>query len=1469
MTRDSSFQKSLNSSSIGSNSSSPRNDVATVWRRSEESKPMHSSLPDSQKDTALHKNVTFDSTVKDSLAKNKNLHTSDDEISEEELLRKGIHLARRLSTDGPRREFNWDEEDDDTPWSEMPKSPLFPIGTTSSSSTAIPATSTVAPNLYGNEPTSSSSFSQSNKPLANPLTSPSTLSPAKKPIGAHKSVDSFSSSPPQTWKIPSQFHHVVPIPKQIQELNDKKQQQQHHTHRHSYSNPHNSLDSNRSSMMDWNHRGGSHNDFVSDHVENRYRYNDYDKRYRPEQSTTLNSELFNENSGQFEAYHHRNRGGRVGPSGAILSRGMHTIEGVSAIGTLETHEPTNTVFSTQNTSAHSSQQMSQQSRTNLDYQSYRRDSHGSPSSKYAAPDYSIESSQHPKSLLEVQEELMRISRENALKRKEEEARAEKERLEAIRKKNEERLAKLEAKKIQEPQENTNTHKQEMTQLQTATTETRVGQEHQYDKRGDDGKHGIPAGSNGPHSVYHSNKPGRDSNVSADDNTAIQTVNSLIGNENSGQHQSKPKLWTNSSSVANSGINTHTRSSQSYSNLSGANPPLTGSSTAPIQGHGHHNSTSSTNRSVSTQLPAGRGQHGCNNNSQGDIWGSSHGQIPPASDGEFWRPFSTGLQNIQGNVYPPDTGISQSPSVDHHPDFPQQVLPTSTSAAPTHRMLPSWGNINSPSSSTSNNSANTTNTTPNTSSSGKNMYDQSVYIKQTETQGSWANSHTQSQRSVSMPSSPMSSIHSSSHQRQAHHSVSENGSSAKLIGVRSSIHDPPSMSRGISRFFPMVGNEDKENSQQRSSVEPMTTITSSANIHINASASNSSTATTSPIRHSSSLSLPGLNNPISKSGYGHQQHTSQLPNVAAHLNGPAQISNITPPRSAHSNSIITSMPNSHSMIMSNDDGSYMSSFVFPSQAIPPNYVGNMAFSSSAMGPNSIAYSPNITDGSLFGDIAQSPISPRISLPPSRPHKPNESMYPLGPTHHRNLSHGPVSQAPKMHGQQFKSLAPSINSIQALQTTIAEKLGSKKTTTHVLQNETANNKNIAANMPKDLPIPVSPIVLSENIPPFSMTEQNKDHSMDKIFALQAQGDGMQTFDLPNNYHFQAANQYKLKDVAELRLVDSLGKNHSFADTVALSLEAGKRKQAATSAKRSPATVLATVPISSTNPVLCDESGNSKLQDKNLETQESSFKTLINFSDELVTQSAISEFDSLFSELTEIKNTKIPISVPSFKSSKQDTDIQNDTQSSASHDISKDWENELATPPDEALCTLFFWSPGQATAYNREFKPRTTSRVALLIPGNTQKILTLYRISNLESLTSAPGNGMSLREMEEKSRAASVSNKACAAGESSCGSAATNAPASTGKGEKPEKKGSRHLKSGSTNSIDELGKNVVPAPEVDDTKNKLGRGKSVSSSKPGPAALQSCHRRIPSTNSKGHGKPRKGSSAASTRAVSTASV
>lgn len=146
---------------------------STVWKKSEPDKQTNASQPGTPTGAAaaVAKTVTFEVAEKESAV-------TDEEPTEEELLKQGIHLARRLSSDVHHRDFNWDEDDDDTAWPSSMNANFLPMLNNSK---------------------------EAEKTNEEPEPEPAVTKPA---------------SP--AWKV-TQPHNVAPIGKQLKELSEQKQ----------------------------------------------------------------------------------------------------------------------------------------------------------------------------------------------------------------------------------------------------------------------------------------------------------------------------------------------------------------------------------------------------------------------------------------------------------------------------------------------------------------------------------------------------------------------------------------------------------------------------------------------------------------------------------------------------------------------------------------------------------------------------------------------------------------------------------------------------------------------------------------------------------------------------------------------------------------------------------------------------------------------------------------------------------------------------------------------------------------------------------------------------------------------------------------------------------------------------------------------------------------------------------------------
>jgi hypothetical protein len=275
-----------------SNCSTPvGHEVDTVWRRHDDKKPAEPP--------AHAKTVKFDDKPKIvRTTSSNNAAVSDaeeeEEPTEEELLRRGIHLTRRLSSEVQHREFNWDEDDDDdlalpTSWS-MNMLPLSanrsPAPSNTSTVNSPPAADQVSPNR-----------SATNEAAATEPKEPKKI-----------------NSPP--WKI-TQPASVTPIDKQLKELSEQRalqerqqqqQQQQQRKQNHNLFNNHNQDHHDYNGLI-----SRPNNEFWRPHeaLVDRYRYTDAEKRYRPD-IPQPKPDLFNETSGQVETMTRRGRLGGFG-----------------------------------------------------------------------------------------------------------------------------------------------------------------------------------------------------------------------------------------------------------------------------------------------------------------------------------------------------------------------------------------------------------------------------------------------------------------------------------------------------------------------------------------------------------------------------------------------------------------------------------------------------------------------------------------------------------------------------------------------------------------------------------------------------------------------------------------------------------------------------------------------------------------------------------------------------------------------------------------------------------------------------------------------------------------------------------------------------------------------------------------------------------------------------------------------------
>ncbi|KAF5092774.1 hypothetical protein D0Z00_004416 [Geotrichum galactomycetum] len=444
-----------------SNGSTPvGHEVDTVWRRNDDKKPAEPP--------AHAKTVKFDDQPKIVRTTSSiNAAVSDaeeeEEPTEEELLRRGIHLTRRLSSEVQHREFNWDEDDDDdlalpTSWSMN----MLPLSANRSPASSNTPTVNSAPTTNQLSPTRSET---------NDAAAPEPKEPKK------------INSPP--WKI-TQPASVTPIDKQFKELSEQRalqerqQQQQQRKHNHNLFTNHNQDHHDYNGFI-----SRPNNEFWRPHeaLVDRYRYTDAEKRYRPD-IPQPKPDLFNETSGQVETMTRR---GRLGGFGRFSESPRTSDEN-------KKHEPV----------------------------------------------------PNTKSRLEEQEETMRLTRENARKRKEEEQKREKEQQEAAKRKADELVARIAAKKAEEklqhqPQEEEKQEQQEKEKNKQILQEL---QQPQQQLKQNEVKKPVESKFLSGKPVILKPKRRRGSSITSEDNPSFRAVSSVLGDHDS-------NIWTGKSTTNNS------------------------------------------------------------------------------------------------------------------------------------------------------------------------------------------------------------------------------------------------------------------------------------------------------------------------------------------------------------------------------------------------------------------------------------------------------------------------------------------------------------------------------------------------------------------------------------------------------------------------------------------------------------------------------------------------------------------------------------------------------------------------------------------------------------------------------------------------------------------------------------------------------------------------------------------------------
>lgn len=1223
-----SVQNSLANKNITDSSSSPLNLTASGSSpASEEPKQASSDNTDSNSNKTnadekasestnqqtSQKSVTFDSASKtEAPAKPETSNNTDP--TEEELLKQGIHLARRLSTEASQKIFNWDEDEDDfdySSWSNFVNNPFFTSFMDESKNKASSSTNA------GNN--SSNSESSGTKKIDNKPSLSSTSATSNQQLN--------STTGHMGWKIPQTPQHIVPISEQIQELTENRNNQSRIRNNQQYNEHHDSTDF-------WNGNRGSHHSRNIDHQyhsslphsqqqihsDDRYKYSDYDRRYRSEQPTHK-AELFNEHNKQVESYEHRRRGsGSMGRYNTSVSprrynsyRSSHNnnhspTSGVDNVA-LETYERRHIAFGTNSNDSKSRQQPlpTNQNQANdqggvngSSYPYYRNQRDGSPNRRYSSSSNVRNNSVSPpqqyqqiqpvkRSRIEQQEEIMRLARETALKRKEEEARLEKEREEMIKKKAEERLAKL-AAATQKDQPNDNKQSTDDSTLQAKSNPQQKGE------RGD--------------------------SITTKTGSDVTSNNSSNSNESASNFNSKQRLSDNGD-----GSNKKMEAKDPRNNHPNARNPLWGSASSTISA------------------------------SEGDLWGifPQNGTTAISSDNREFNQHNhaTSPMSPANRLSSWNLGSSTSPDhayePRHHPFF--GVKPEG------HTRI-----FSEQSSSSTLNGSNSSSLSSNTT---------------------WnSNATHHSSRSVSLPNSPLTSIHPSSQ-----HSVSENpsasSSSTKLAIRPSPLHDTPTMSRGFSRFFPSVVNEDKE---------------------VKKSDQSQSVASQRQLQASPSPIVPGVSSSSSKFV------------VPMHEN---------PPIVRQSNKASHNIP---PRIFQNKSAQNQGSpHILIKKAQVPNVSKDI--SSQKLHPESQrAYNNGIyplrlyTRSSIEPPLSEQiiPETPKVSLPYSNnvvnilPYESFKEQELFSQDDQSDIKISvPVVQKPELKQDTLeRSKAPSLNSIEALQLTIAQKLNN----TDALKMKRHQSTHVSVLDGIDilnLPIPYAPITVSQKSPAFLSSNKYSLNGFNSVFAPQVDATSNKTANKENiaplEYPILPRPYYEdSKEVLSLLLADesdaeeveeeakttlSQSKPASFADAVKFSIEAENKKREKEAEKNKKLSALTDFIAS---------------KDSYLKTQSRLW----------IAEKLLERYHS-----RDAKNnitSKITVPITSDKSTSDGKEL-----STAAETAFND-PSVVLIPRDKDLSTLFHWSDENQTAYNREFKPRLNYRVAILIPGKEKAMTTLRPMS-----------------------------------------------------------------------------------------------------------------------------------------------
>lgn len=515
--------KGNGSPGTSSNNNSPRPEPATVWKKPDDSQHAHSigsgndsnsgspSLPSAQINVPQQESHEHDDIGEQTAAEleekpntesksEKPLPTRKNtkEMSEEELLKSGIHLTQRMTTAASQRTFNWDDEDDeDGDWTQS--LPLPDVKKPKESTTQRQQDS------KANEISSSSPSIKKEEPQL-PKTAPWVNATLHKP-------------------------DAVPISQQIKELSQQKQYQQqtrgglgrhgnypsphyrqqppppssdmhtqHHHHepihvgnnvpRYNYRLPQNhDVDGSGENPDNEEHRG-------------RYKYPNYEKRYRSDVPPPR-QELYNANSGAVEP--------------AWRRRGSSSYN--------------------------------------------RRSSEREPAKRDAPPDPDPVPEPEPQpepepvksreEVLKGQADFMKEAREKARRRKEEELRLEEERKSGAKKKADDLAARIAEKERKQKEEEEEKKRKLKEQRQEEERQRKEKEEEEKRKKREqqEQEEKIAAANERGRRNEPGNLRSHRSKSSIDENQALRTASSVLDEDENKNGSSKPKLWTK---VASSG-----------------------------------------------------------------------------------------------------------------------------------------------------------------------------------------------------------------------------------------------------------------------------------------------------------------------------------------------------------------------------------------------------------------------------------------------------------------------------------------------------------------------------------------------------------------------------------------------------------------------------------------------------------------------------------------------------------------------------------------------------------------------------------------------------------------------------------------------------------------------------------------------------------------------------------------------------